>query len=182
MYWYGCPSQLFPVGYKNTPFPKQYTILSNKWGAVQSRWAFSYLYRIIGSCFILQPTFLHSSANIISGVRSKKPMSRFQLVPHLQRNSPVNCCFILRPQFGQICLLAPILHYWSFARISSAVIPLASSFFSTSCASPFFASSAAFASAAAFLFWLWQVPWWRLSILLSWLSAASSDHRDLQST
>ena len=28
----------------------------------------------------------------------------------------------------------------------------------------------------------WQVPWWRLSILLSWLSAASSDHRDLQST
>ena len=35
MYWYGCPSQLFPVGYKNTPFPKQYTILSNKWGAVQ---------------------------------------------------------------------------------------------------------------------------------------------------
>ena len=45
-----------------------------------------------------------------------------------------------------------ILHYWSFARISSAVIPLASSFFSTSSASPFFASSAAFASAAAFLF------------------------------
>ena len=34
-------------------------------------------------------------------------MSRFQLVPHLQWNSPVNCCFILRPQFGQICLLAP---------------------------------------------------------------------------
>ena len=34
MYWYGCPSQLFPAGYKNTPFPKQYTILSNKWGAV----------------------------------------------------------------------------------------------------------------------------------------------------
>ena len=34
-------------------------------------------------------------------------MSRFQLVPHLQWNSPVNCCFILRPQFGQTCLLAP---------------------------------------------------------------------------
>lgn len=32
-----------------------------------------------------------------------------------------------------------------------------------------------------FCFRLWQVPWWRLSILLSWLSAASSDHRDLQS-
>ena len=45
-----------------------------------------------------------------------------------------------------------ILHYWSFARISSAVIPLASSFFSTSSASLFFASSIAFASAAAFLF------------------------------
>ena len=39
-----------------------------------------------------------------------------------------------------------------FVKISSAVIPLASSFFSTSSASPFFASSAAFASAAAFLF------------------------------
>ena len=25
-----------PLAYKNTPFPKQYTILSNKWGAVQS--------------------------------------------------------------------------------------------------------------------------------------------------
>jgi hypothetical protein len=23
------------LAYKNTPFPKQYTILSNKWGAVQ---------------------------------------------------------------------------------------------------------------------------------------------------
>ncbi|WP_207657331.1 hypothetical protein, partial [Faecalibacterium prausnitzii] len=23
-----------PLAYKNTPFPKQYTILSNKWGAV----------------------------------------------------------------------------------------------------------------------------------------------------
>ena len=32
-----------------------------------------------------------------------------------------------------------------------------------------------------FCFRLWQVPWWRLSILLSWLSAASSDHRDLHS-
>ena len=25
---------VFPLAYKNTPFPKQYTILSNKWGAV----------------------------------------------------------------------------------------------------------------------------------------------------
>ena len=27
---------VFPLAYKNTPFPKQYTILSNKWGAVQN--------------------------------------------------------------------------------------------------------------------------------------------------
>ena len=25
-----------PLAYKNTPFPKQYTILSNKWGAVHT--------------------------------------------------------------------------------------------------------------------------------------------------
>ena len=35
-------------------------------------------------------------------------ISRRQLVLHLQWNRPMNCCFILRPQFGQICLLAPI--------------------------------------------------------------------------
>ena len=85
----------------------QATQQQQKCPPASSRWAFSYLYRITGSCFILQPTFLCSSAKTISGVRSKKPMSRFQLVPHLQWNSPVNCCFILRPQFGQICLLAP---------------------------------------------------------------------------
>ena len=44
-----------------------------------------------------------------------------------------------------------ILLYFSFSRISSAVIPLASSFFSTVSASTFLAASAAFASAAAFL-------------------------------
>ena len=27
----------YDLAYKNTPFPKQYTILSNKWGAVQNR-------------------------------------------------------------------------------------------------------------------------------------------------
>ena len=86
----------------------------------------------------------------MSGVRSKKPMSRFQLVPHLQWNSPVNCCFILRPQFGQIRLLAPIKVYWSLATISSADIPLASSFFNTDSASAFLDSSAAFFSAATF--------------------------------
>ena len=62
---------------------------------------------IVGNCLILFPTFLRSSENTISGIRSKNPISRRQLVPHLQWNSPVNCCFILRPQFGQICLLAP---------------------------------------------------------------------------
>ena len=44
-----------------------------------------------------------------------------------------------------------ILLYFSFSRISSAVIPDASSFFSTASASTFLAASAAFASAAAFL-------------------------------
>ena len=96
--------------------------------------------------------FLRSSENPMSGVRSKNPISRRQLVLHLQWNRPMNCCFILRPQIGQIRLLALIKVYWSLAIISSADIPLASSFFSTSSASPFFASSAAFASTAAFLF------------------------------
>lgn len=46
-----------------------------------------------------------------------------------------------------------ILLYFSFSRISSAVIPDASSFFSTAfaSASTFLAASAAFASAATFL-------------------------------
>ena len=77
-------------------------------------------------------------------------MSRFQLVPHLQWNNPMNCCFILRPQFGQIRLLALIKVYWSLATISSADIPLASSFFNTDSASAFLDSSAAFFSAATF--------------------------------
>ena len=80
----------------------------------------------------------------MSGVRSKNPISRRQLVPHLQWSSPVNCCFILRPQFGQIRLLASIKIYWSLATISSADIPLASSFFNTDSASAFLDSSAAF--------------------------------------
>ena len=68
----------------------------------------AYLWCIVGSCLTLFPTFLRSSENTISGVRSKNPISRRQLVPHLQWNRPRNCCFILRPQFGQIRLLAPI--------------------------------------------------------------------------
>ena len=86
----------------------------------------------------------------MSGVRSKNPISRRQLVPHLQWNRPTNCCIILRPQFGQTRLLAPIIVYWSLAIISSADIPLASSFFNTDSASAFLDSSAAFFSAASF--------------------------------
>ena len=104
----------------------------------------AYLLRITGSCLTLLPTSFRSSANTISGVRSKKPISRRQLVPHLQWNRPMNCCFILRPQFGQTRLLAPIIVYWSLAIISSADIPLASSFFNTDSASAFLDSSAAF--------------------------------------
>ena len=74
----------------------------------------------------------------------KNPISRRQLVPHLQWNRPMNCYFILRPQFGQIRLLALIKVYWSLAIISSADIPLASSFFNTDSASAFLDSSAAF--------------------------------------
>ena len=94
--------------------------------------------------------FLRSSENPMSGVRSKNPISRRQLVLHLQWNRPMNCCFILRPQFGQIRLLALIKVYWSLATISSADIPLASSFFNTDSASAFLDSSAAFFSAATF--------------------------------
>ena len=110
----------------------------------------AYLWCIVGSCLILFPTFLRSSENTISGIRSKNPISRRQLVPHLQWNRPMNCCFILRPQFGQTRLLAPIIVYWSLAIISSADIPLASSFFNTDSASAFLDSSAAFFSAATF--------------------------------
>lgn len=111
-----------------------------------------YFFSIILSEFLKNRVALHlrSSENTISGVRSKNPISRRQLVPHLQWNRPMNCCFILRPQFGQIRLLAPIKVYWSLAIISSADIPLASSFFNTDSASAFLDSSAAFFSAATF--------------------------------
>ena len=97
----------------------------------------AYLWCIVGNCLTLFPTFLRSSENTMSGVRSKNPISRRQLVPHLQWNRPMNCCFILHPQFGQIRLMALIKVYWSLATISSADIPLASSFFNTDSASAF---------------------------------------------
>ena len=39
-----------------------------------------------------------SNEKIISGVRSKYPISFFQLIPQEQCFSPMNCCFIFRPQ------------------------------------------------------------------------------------
>ena len=32
--WFSFDSVVFPLAYKHTPFVGQYTILSNKWGAV----------------------------------------------------------------------------------------------------------------------------------------------------
>ena len=58
----------------------------------------------MGHCFIFFPAFFRSSANTISLVRSKNPISFFQLTPHLQCCKPINCCFIFLPQFGQILL------------------------------------------------------------------------------
>ena len=62
-----------------------------------------------GTCFTFPPMVRRSRAKIISGVRSKKPSSFFQLMPHLQCCKPMNCCFIFLPQFGQTLLLFPIL-------------------------------------------------------------------------
>lgn len=56
------------------------------------------------------PGALCRSPNTISGVRSKKPISLFQLTPHLQCCKPMNCCFIFRPQLGQTLLFLPITY------------------------------------------------------------------------
>ena len=69
------------------------------------KWVVSYLYMITGTCFTFLPACILSNANTIFGVRSKKPISLFQLSPHLQWNRPINCCFIFRPQLGQTRLL-----------------------------------------------------------------------------
>ena len=57
--------------------------------------------------YLAASLFVLKCKNHIWSALKKSYVTR-QLVPHLQWNSPVNCCFILRPQFGQICLLAPI--------------------------------------------------------------------------
>ena len=70
-----------------------------------------HLYLITGTCFVLT-LFLpflvtcRSNANTISGLRSKYPISFFQLVPHLQCFKPMNCCTMARPQFGHLRLFA----------------------------------------------------------------------------
>ena len=76
----------------------------NFWSCKVSR-QIDYFCLIIGTCFTFLPACLLSNANTISRVRSKKPISLFQLTPHLQWNKPINCCFIFRPQFGQTRLL-----------------------------------------------------------------------------
>ena len=63
--------------------------------------------RITRTCFIFLPTVCHSRAKTISPVRSKYPISFFQLMPHLQCCKPINCCFIFLPQFGHTFLLMP---------------------------------------------------------------------------
>lgn len=61
-----------------------------------------------GRCFFLSLTFVFCKANTISLVRRKNPVSRFQLMPHLQCCKPINCCFIFLPQLGHILLFFPI--------------------------------------------------------------------------
>ena len=68
----------------------------------------SVLLRMVGTCFTFLPMNTLFRANTISGVRSKKPIFRFQLIPHLQCCKPGNCCFFFLPQLGQTLLLAPI--------------------------------------------------------------------------
>ena len=46
--------------------------------------------------------------NTMSGVRSKKPVPPFQLMPQEQCCKPINCCFILCPQRGHFLLFFPI--------------------------------------------------------------------------
>ena len=58
---------------------------------------------------IFLPAFFRCRAKTMSSVRVKKPISFFQLIPHLQCCNPINCCFIFLPQFGQILLLFPML-------------------------------------------------------------------------
>jgi len=89
---------------------------------------FNYLYRITGHCFVFFPAFLRSRAKTISPVRSKYPISFFQLMPHLQCCKPINCCFIFLPQFGHTFLLMPFFLVFGLSA-SSAFFSFFSFFF-----------------------------------------------------
>ena len=52
-------------------------------------------------------TFCRRRQNTMSGVRSKKPVLPFQLMPQEQCCKPINCCFILCPQRGHFLLFFP---------------------------------------------------------------------------
>ena len=65
--------------------------------------------------YLAASLFVLKCKNHIWSALKKSYVTR-QLVPHLQWNSPVNCCFILRPQFGQICLLAPHIALLEFCK------------------------------------------------------------------
>lgn len=53
--------------------------------------------------------FCRRRQNTMSGVRSKKPIPPFQLMPQEQCCKPINCCFILCPQRGHFLLFFPII-------------------------------------------------------------------------
>lgn len=55
-----------------------------------------------------------SNAKTISLVRSKNPLSFFQLIPNLQCCKPINCCFIFLSQPGQALLLVSIVFVMPF--------------------------------------------------------------------
>ena len=69
-----------------------------------------------GICLTFFPMVRRSNAKTISLVRSKNPMSFFQLIPHLQCCKPINCCFIFLPQPGQTLLLVPIVFVMPFLQ------------------------------------------------------------------
>jgi len=48
-----------------------------------------FLYRMTGICLTFFPMVRRSNAKTISLVRSKNPMSFFQLIPHLQCCKPI---------------------------------------------------------------------------------------------
>lgn len=64
-----------------------------------------------GTYLTFLPFALCSRTNTIPGVRSKKPMSFFQLIPNLQCSKPINGSVIPLPQEGQTLLLLPFSQF-----------------------------------------------------------------------